>query len=100
MDISDTAGKALYGACYKNGPHKGLLLKNAPKDRLARAAWYGAQSVCNPYKLSIYAIMSFDDEERAIYREIEAIMDAFKAQYGGAPAMDRDRVTLETLGAW
>ena len=101
MKISNEAAQALYGATVTKGKNKGLLLKTAPRDRLARAAWYGAQSVCNPYKLSIYWLMSCDDEERAIYREIEAFMEQWKAATKGAAVLiDQDRRTLEELGAW
>ena len=98
--ISEKASKALYGAAIHRGKNKGMLLKNPPRDRLARAAWYGAQMVCNPYKVSISAIMWFDDEEREIYREIEAIMESFKQATKTIPPLDQDRVTLERLGAW
>lgn len=101
MKISDAASQALYGAAIKRGPKKGLLLRNPPKDKLARAAWYGAQIVCNPYKVSISAIMFFSEEERAIYREIEAIMDWLKKESKGAiVALDQDRAALEKIGAW
>lgn len=100
MVISDEAGRALYGACYKTGPHKGRLLKNAPRDKLAKAAWYGAQSVCNPYKLSIAALMFMGDEERAIYREVEKLFDDMKANGWRIEGLDRDRYVLETIGAW
>lgn len=100
MVISEQAGRALYGACYKNGPHKGRLLKNAPKGKLEKAAWMGAQAVCNPYKLSIASIMFFDDEARAIYREVEKIFDDMKAAGWRPEGLDRDRYTLESLGAW
>lgn len=100
MIISEQAGRALQGACYKNGPHKGRLLKTAPREKMARAAWYGAQSVCNPYKLSIGAIMFMADEERAIYREVESIFDAMQAAGWRPEGLDRDRYVLETLGAW
>ena len=101
MQISEKASRALYGAAIKKGARKGLLLKSAPKDKLARAAWYGAQSVCNPYKLSIYWLMTCSDEEREIYREIEKIFDWMKVESKGAiVALDQDRATLERLGAW
>jgi hypothetical protein len=101
MVISDKASQALYGACVTRGKAKGLLKRNPPKDRLARAAWYGAQIVCNPYKVSISAIMFFDDEERAIYREIEALMENWKANTSGSIVhMDQDRSALEKMGAW
>lgn len=101
MKISDNAAQALYGATVTKGKNKGLLLKTAPRDRLARAAWYGAQSVCNPYKLSIYWLMTCADDERAIYREIETFMEQWKAATKGAAVLiDQDRRTLEGLGAW
>ena len=100
MVISEQAGQALYKACYKNGPHKGRLLKNPPKDPIARAAWYGAQSVCNPYKLSIGALLFMPDNEREIYREVEKIFDDMKAAGWRPEGLDRDRYTLEMLGAW
>jgi len=100
MVLSDIAAQALYGACYKKGPHKGRLLKNAPKDPVSRAAWYGAQMVCNPYKVSIASLMFMRDEERAIYREIEKLFDDMKAAGWKPEGLDRDRYTLEMLGAW
>jgi hypothetical protein len=63
MQLSEKAKVALYGATIKRGADKGLLLNTAPKDRLAKAAWMGAQMVCNPYKVSISALTFFDDEE-------------------------------------
>ena len=101
MILSDKASQALYGAAIKKGARKGLLLKSAPKDRLARAAWYGAQSVCNPYKLSIGWLMFCTEEEREIYREVEKIFDWLKIESKGAIVrLDQDRATLERLGAW
>ena len=100
MVISEEAGRALHGACCKRGPDKGRLLRNAPKDRLARAAWYGAQSVCNPYKLSIGALLFMPDDERAIYREVEKIFDDLKAMGARPELLDKDRRILEGLGAW
>jgi hypothetical protein len=44
--------------------------------------------------------MFFSDEEREIYREIEAIMEGFKQVTKTVPPLDQDRVTLERLGAW
>lgn len=100
MNISDNATKALFGACVTRGKSKGLLLRNAPKDPLAKAAWYGAQSVCNPYKLSIFWLMVCTDEEREIYREIEKLFDWLKANKTGCELLDQDRLALEKLGAW
>ncbi len=99
--LSDKASQALFGAAIKTGARKGLLLKNAPKDKLARAAWYGAQAICNPYKLSIFWLMTCDDEEREIYREVEAVFVQLHASSKGAiVALDQDRASLERIGAW
>lgn len=100
MVISDKASQALYGACVTRGKAKGLLKRNAPRDKLARAAWYGAQSVCNPYKLSICALMFMSEEERAIYNEIERVFDWLKANQASTVLLDQDRLALERLGAW
>jgi len=100
VTLSDEASKALYGACCKRGQDKGRLLRNAPKEPKARAAWYGAQIVCNPYKVSIAALLFMPDEERAIYREVEALFDQLKAMGARPELLDRDRRTLEALGVW
>lgn len=98
--ISDAASRALYGASVTRGKAKGLLLKNPPKDKLARAAWYGAQAVCNPYKLSIYGLMFMSEEEKAIYDEIEKVMTWCKEQNPRTVLLDQDRLALERLGVW
>lgn len=100
MIISEEAGRALYGACVTRGKAKGLLKRNAPPDRLARAAWYGAQAICNPYKLSIYWLMTCSDEERAIYREVEKLFEQMKAMGSRVVLLDQDRKALEYIGAW
>lgn len=100
MQISEQAGRALHGAACHKGANKGRLLKNPPRDKFARAAWFGAQMVCNPYKVSIPALIFMSDEERAIYREIETLFDAMKAAGWRPELLDSDRATLERLGAW
>jgi hypothetical protein len=100
MVISEQAGRALYHAACQRGPNKGLLLRRPPRDKLARAAWYGAQSVCNPFKLSIPALLMMQEDERAIYREIESFFDKMKASGWRPEFLDRDRLALEKLGAW
>lgn len=101
MIISDAASHALYGATIKRGKDKGLLLKTAPKDQLAKAAWYGAQMVCNPYKVSISAIIFFTEKQTAIYQEIITIFDELtKTTKGAIVSLDKDRATLERLRVW
>ena len=100
VTISDQASRALYGACVTRGKAKGLLKKNPPSDKLAKAAWMGAQTVCNPYKLSIASMLFMSPEERAIYDEILALFEWMKAQSGNCVLLDPDRLALEKLGAW
>jgi hypothetical protein len=100
MVISDNASRALYGACVTRGKAKGLLLKSAPKDPLAKAAWYGAQMVCNPYKVSISALLFMSDEQRTIFNEIEKLFDWLKANRTNCELLDQDRLALEKMGAW
>lgn len=98
--VTDKTSQAIYGACVTRGKAKGLLKRNPPSDKLARAAWYGAQSVCNPYKLSIYWLMFASEEEREIYNETEKLFDWLKAQNAKVVMLDQDRKALEHMGAW
>lgn len=95
--LSDTALAALRGAFVSRGANRGQLLANAPKDKMARMAWHGAQMVCNPYKVSICALMFASDEEKAIFDEVERFMESLGPI---AKTLDRDRVALERLGVW
>ena len=95
--LSEQAKKALAGAFVSRGQNKGHLLANAPKDKLARMAWQGAQMVCNPYKVSICALMFASDEEKAIFDEVERFMESLGPI---AKTLDRDRLALERLGVW
>lgn len=96
MIISDKAALALKEAVASKGKHKGLLLSKAPPSRsLAYAAWQAAQMCCNPYKVSIAGMIFMSDEQREIYNEILAIFEGL-----GIKSLDRDRNSLERLGAW
>jgi hypothetical protein len=96
MIISDKAALALKEAVASKGKHKGLLLSKAPPSRsLAYAAWQAAQMCCNPYKVSIVGMIFMSDEQREIYNEILAIFEGL-----GIKSLDRDRNSLERLGAW
>ena len=96
--ISDKAARALFDAVAQSGKHKGYLKAKAPPSQtLAYAAWQGAQMVCNPYKVSIPGLMFMTDEQREIFREVEAFMQQYKETMKHA---DRDRHALESIGAW
>jgi hypothetical protein len=96
MVISDKAALALKEAVASKGKHKGLLLSKAPPSRsLAYAAWQAAQMCCNPYKVSIAGMLFMSEEQREIYNEVLAIFEGL-----GIKSLDRDRNSLERLGAW
>ena len=95
--LSDKALAALQGAFVTRGANRGQLLANAPKDKLARMAWHGAQMVCNPYKVSICALMFASDEEKAIFDEVEKFIESLGP---AAKTLDRDQLALERLGVW
>lgn len=95
--LSDRALAALQGAFVTRGANRGQLLANAPKDKMARMAWNGAQMVCNPYKVSICALMFASDEEKAIFDEVQKFIESLGPLARG---LDRDRLALERLGVW
>jgi hypothetical protein len=98
MAMSNKSIEALSGCFVTRGKKKGALLKNAPPSRsLAYAAWQGAMIVCNPYKVSITGLMFMTDEQREIYREVEAFFESLPKE---ARFLDRDRLALEAAGAW
>lgn len=95
--LSDKAAAALQAAVASKGKSKGLLLAKAPPSRtLAYAAWMGAQIVCNPFKVSIGGVMFLSDEQREVYREVEAALSGVRPR----PRLDSDRNALESLGVW
>jgi hypothetical protein len=96
MIISDKAAHALKDAVASKGKHKGLLLSKAPPSRsLAYAAWQAAQMCCNPCKVSIAGMIFMSDEQHEIYNEILTLFEVL-----GIKSLDRDRNSLERLGAW
>ena len=98
--LSETARAALMRCFATKGKNKGLLLANAPgpyKDPDAYSAWQGAQMACNPFKVSIAHMMFMKPEQKAIFEEVCAYMDARPAL---KKVLDRDRAGLEKLGVW
>jgi hypothetical protein len=94
--ISEKSAKALHGAISQRGKSKGLLLAKAPpSNTLAYAAWHGAMMVCNPYKVSIAGMIFMSDEQREVFREVEAVLESI-----GVKSLDRDRNALQRIGAW
>lgn len=94
--ISDKAAQALHGAVSHRGKSKGMLLAKAPpSNTLAFAAWHGAMMVCNPYKVSIPGLLFMTDEQREVFREVEAVLESI-----GVKSLDRDRNALQRIGVW
>jgi hypothetical protein len=95
--LSDKTKQAIIDCIATRGKHKGQLKANPPRSTtLAYAAWQGLVLTFNPYKASIGGIIFMTDEQREVMREAEAWAEANKAlRY-----LDRDRASLESLGAW
>ena len=99
MPLSDTARSALKGAYATRGKNRGQLLAKCPRaDTLAAAAWQGAMMVCNPYQVSIGAVLFMSAEQRALFEEVQAHFNTLPREY--QILAQRDRETLEKLGAW
>jgi hypothetical protein len=99
MTLSVIARDALAGAYAGRGKNRGQLLAKCPRsDTLAAAAWQGAMLSCNPFKVSIGAILFMTAEQRAVHEEVLAHFNAMPAAY--RLMADRDREALEKLGVW
>lgn len=84
--------------CYATrGKFKGKLKASPPPSgSLAYAAWQGMMLSWNPHKFSIAGLMGMSDEQREVYREVEA----WAERNHHLRFADRDRAALETMGAW
>jgi hypothetical protein len=97
--LSETAKTALAQCYAARGPHKGQLLARCPNSRtLAAAAWQGAMIVCNPYRVSIGAMLFMTDEQRAVREEITAHFERLPKDH--LILAERNREALESLGVW
>lgn len=99
MPLSQDAATALRGATVSRGAHKGQLLAKAPHySTMAYAAWHGAMMSVNPHKASIGGIMAMSPEQKAIRQEVTEHFDSLPR--ATRIALQRDRLSLETLGVW
>ena len=97
MSLSPAAKGALAGAYATRGRNRGQLLARCPKSHtLAAAAWQGAMLVCNPYQVSIGAVLFMTAEQRAIFEEVRAHFETLPREY--QILAQRDREALERLG--
>jgi hypothetical protein len=97
--LSPASREALMACFATKGKRKGRLLASAPKGcmGLPYIAWHAAMMSCNPYKVSIGALMMANAEQRVVWREVN---DYFDARPALAKVCDLDRAILEDLGVW
>jgi len=99
MSLSAAAKEALAGAYASKGKNRGQLLARCPKsDSAAAAAWQGAMMVCNPFQVSIGAVLFMSPEQRALFEEVKAHFEGLPREY--QIMAQRDREALERLGVW
>ena len=99
MTLSTLARNALAQAYASKGKHRGQLLKRCPRAGTpAAAAWQGAMLACNPYQVSIGALLFMVPEHRAIADEVTRHFEALPREY--RIMAQRDREALERLGVW
>lgn len=94
--LSETAAAAVRACIMEKAGHVKLKAKPPRANTLAYAAYQGMMINWNPYKASIAGLMFMSDEQREVYREVDAWAEANPHLRG----LDRDRLALETLGVW
>ena len=89
---------AIDGAIAKSGKNIGKLKARCPRsDTDAAAAWQAIQIEANPYKVSVTAYLFFSERQTKIFY---AVIDTIQSKNIDVRGLDRDRVTLESIGAW
>jgi hypothetical protein len=97
MNMSPETAKAISGCFTTRGKYKGKLLAKCPPLRTPEAAaWQAMALAWNPYKAGLCAILFMPEEFRPIYREALDWAESNMQLRG----LDRDRLALETMGAW
>ena len=95
-ELKDICKAAIDGAISTRGKNKGFLkAKCPPMGTDEAAAWQAIMIRANPYKAGIGHMMFFTDRQRAIYNAIEKALNGIDCR--GA---DKDRLALESIGAW
>src|SRR6185436_5725649 len=99
MSLAAAGREALKLAYASKGKNRGQLLAKCPKSNtLAAAAWQGAMMVCNPYQVSIGAILFMTAEQRELFEQVKNHFEALPREY--QILAQRDREALERLGVW
>tara|TARA_R110000796_G_scaffold179660_2_gene296236 strand:+ start:664 stop:978 length:315 start_codon:yes stop_codon:yes gene_type:complete len=94
--MNESTKNAILACITKQGKFKGTFKRTLPRPGVERAAWLGVMLVFNPYKVGIGAVMMLTDDQRVVMDD--ATLWAENNQH--LRFADRDRGTLETLGAW
>jgi len=95
--MTPETAKAIAGCFATRGKNKGkLLAKCPPMHTPEAAAWQAMALAWNPYKASIFAMLMFTPEQKALHAEALTWAETNMQLRG----LDRDRLALETVGAW
>ena len=89
---------AIDGAIATRGKNKGKLkAKCPPMHTDAAAAWQAIQMEANPYKVSMGACLFFSLRQTKIFN---AVLETIREKNIDVRGLDRDRLALESMGAW
>ena len=90
--------QAINGAIATRGKNKGQLkAKCPPMHTDAAAAWQAIQVEANPFKVSMSACLFFSLRQTKIFN---AVLETIRAKNIDVRGLDRDRLALESMGAW
>lgn len=97
MNITqERIASAIAGAVVSRGRTKGQLKSSCPPMGTdAAAAWQALTLHANPHKLGIAHLMFMPAEQRELFEAVKAGAGLLDIR-----GLDRDRVTLESLGVW
>jgi len=103
--LSLRALAAIRSALATKGSRKGLLLSSSPTpDTDAYAAWSALMMRCNCFKVGMgnMITLSWNPELKALHDEIDLWFESLprNTQHSLIVGLDKDRLALQTLGAW
>jgi hypothetical protein len=103
--LSERAKAAIHLALVTKGKRKGLLLSSAPKGNSdAFAAWAALMMNCNCFKVGMGNMvrLSWNPESESLYREIDSWFQALPKGTRNQliVGLDKDRLALQSIGAW
>ena len=96
--MKERTREAIGDALCEKGPRRGQLKVNPPKHGTDGAiAWNAIQTVVNPWKVSIAALVFLSADQREMFDECKAWARSIPSLHR---VLDRDRKALESMGAW